>query len=208
MSLQLEAKRECVLCSGVSGSGKTTFALRYLVADKSLACRFLFDAEGEFAQRLGLTACKTQEECELAVDDGFVVFDPHGMFPGDLAAALEWFCEWCFDASSKLAGRKMLLIDEVWMYCTPGAIPKPLAVVVQTGRKRGLGTLFASQRPNRINEAITNGVTEAVCFRLQGENALKRVSDLGADPVLIASLAEGQFVSVLSDGREFRGRLW
>lgn len=208
MSLQLEAKRECILCSGVSGSGKTTFALRYLVADRSLACRFLFDAEGEFSQRLGVEAVKTEEECELALDDGFVVFDPHGRFPGDLPGALEWFCGWAFEASSRMSGRKMLLIDEVWMYCSPGAIPKPLAVVVQTGRKRGLGTLFASQRPNRINEAITNGVTEAVCFRLQGENALKRAADLGADASEISQLAEGQFVSVLSDGREFRGRLW
>lgn len=103
----------------------------------------------------------------------------------------------------------MLLIDEVWMYCTPGSIPKPLAVCVQTGRKRGLGTMFASQRPNRVNEAITNGVTEAVFSRLQGDNALKRADEMGAIVGEVRDLVEGQFVSVISStGQEIRGRLW
>ena len=104
--------------------------------------------------------------------DGFVVFGPHTMFAGRLEEALEWFCTFAFDASSRMPGAKLLLLHEAWKYCTPGSIPMPLATCIQTGRKRGLGMAFATQRPNRLNESITNETTELVCFRLQGENAL------------------------------------
>ena len=49
--LQVANKRSVTLCAGVSGSGKSTFCLRYLV-NADLAVRFCFDAEGEFAHRL------------------------------------------------------------------------------------------------------------------------------------------------------------
>lgn len=209
MKLQLGAKLRRILLAGESGTGKTTFGLRYLVADKALTCRFLFDAEGEFHERLGLVPATTEDECACAVEDGFVLFDPHTLFPGELNAALEWFCSFAFEASSRLPGEKMLLIDEVWQYCSPNSIPKPLAVCIQTGRKRGLATMFATQRPNRINEAITNGVTELVCFRMQGDNALETVEKLGAPAGEIANLLDGAFVAQNCKTRgELRGRIW
>lgn len=209
MNLQLEARRQCVLVVGKSGSGKSTFALRYLVADDSLACRFIFDPEGEFSTRLGLSAAITAQECELALDDGFVVFDPHTLFPGDMNAAVEWFCGFAFEASSRMKGAKVLLLDEAWKYCNPGSIPLPLANCIQTGRKRGLGMMFATQRPNRLNEAITNETTELVCFRLQGENALKRVEELGVDRDEVTGLPPGAFIALNVDtGGEMRGKVF
>jgi len=207
--LQLEARRSITLAAGASGTGKTTFALRSLVADRSLACRFLFDAEGEFARRLGLTPAETTEELACSLEDGFTVFDPHRLFPGRLAAAFDWFCTWCFNVSGRLGGPKVLLVDEAWKYCSPHSIPFSMANCIQTGRKHGLGMIFATQRPNKLNEAITNEVTECVCFRLQGGNALRRVEELGADPSEVAGLAPGAFVSVnVQSGQATRGRLW
>lgn len=207
--MQLDAKRSCLLVVGKSGTGKTTFALRYLVADNSLTARFVFDPDGEAAKRFGLSACATEEELALSLDDGFTVFDPHAMFPGNLAGGMEWFCDWCFRRSLELPGAKAMLIDEAWRYCSPGTIPTSLANNLQTGRKAGLGMIFLTQRPNRLNEAITNEATECVCFRLQGENALKRVTDLGADPVEVSQLPNGCFVALNVDsGAELRGRLW
>lgn len=209
VSLQLQARRQCLLIVGKSGSGKSTFALRYLVADKSLECRFLFDPEGEFSTRLGLTAAKNEEELEHQLDDGFVIYDPHTMFPGRMSEACAWFCNLAFEASSAMRGSKVLLIDEAWRYCNPGSIAMPLANCIQTGRKRGLGMMFATQRPNRLNEAITNEVTECVCFRLQGLNALERVSEMGADTDEVSALPMGSFVALNVDsGGELRGRLW
>jgi DNA helicase HerA-like ATPase len=54
---------------------------------------------------------------------------------------------------------------------------------IQTGRKRRLETVFCTQRPNRLNEAITNEVSELVGFRLQGENAIRLVERLAGKPL-------------------------
>jgi DNA helicase HerA-like ATPase len=207
--MQLDAKRSCTLIVGKSGTGKSTLAYRYLVAERALSARFIFDPDSEAVRRLGVRAAQSAEELELSLGDGFTIFDPHALFPGNLAGAMEWFCGWCFKASGQLPGSKCLLIDEAWRYCSPGAIPAPLANCLQTGRKFGLGMMFVTQRPNRLNEAITNEATECVCFRLQGENALKRVADLGADVEEVAALPNGSFVALNVDsGAELRGRLW
>ena len=207
--LHIAARPSCLLICGQAGSGKTTFGFRYLVANDKLTQRFIFDPEGEAAQRFGLTAAETEEELTLSLDDGFTVFDPHKLFPGRLPEAMEFFCKWSFEASCHLPGEKVLMIDEAWRYCSPGALPEGLAICIQTGRKRRLGTMFLTQRPNRLNEAITNETSELVCFRLQGENALKRVSDLGAEPDEISGLAPGAYVALnVSTGSEQRGRLW
>jgi hypothetical protein len=209
MTLHLAARPYCLLVCGISGTGKTTFALRYLVANDKLAARFIFDPDGEAAQRFGLTPAESEEELELSLDDGFTIYDPHAMFPGKLPEAMEFFCGWAFEAAARVPGEKVLMIDEAWRYCSPNAIPESLAKCIQTGRKRRLGMIFLTQRPNRLNEAITNETSELVSFRLQGENALKRVSDLGADRDEISALAPGAFVAVnAATAAELRGRLW
>lgn len=89
------------------------------------------------------------------------------------------------------------------------SIPQNLAECIQTGRVRGLSCMFATQRPNRLNEAITNEVTECVAFRLQGDNALRRVAELGLDAAAVARLVPGSWISVgCQTGARASGRLW
>ena len=209
MQLQFDARSRVTLCTGRSGTGKSTFALRYLCADRKLQCRFLFDPEGEFSARLKLPAAETVQELPLAVEDGFCIFDPHTLFPGNMTAAFEWFCTYVFETASRMPGRKVILIDEVWKYCSPNKIPFALANILQTGRKRGLESLFCSQRPNRLNEAILNEVTELVTFNLSGKNALQTVEELGADLATIETLKPGEFVSLnINSDQTLRGKLW
>lgn len=189
------ATRACTLVAGVSGSGKTTFALRYLVNAPDLALRFAWDADGQIGARLGLPAVSRVEELPLAQAMGWVIFDPNELFPGRHAEGFSWFCSWVYQTAGLVPGRKVFLVDEVWRYCSNVTIPQPLAECIQTGRVRQLDCMFATQRPNRLNEAITNEVTEAVCFRLQGANALRVVYDLGADPQEVSDLPPGSFVS-------------
>lgn len=185
------------------------FALKYLVADANFTCRFLFDLEGEFSNRLQLSAAETLEELNFAVEDGFVIFDPHTLFPGNLSGAFEWFCEWVFATASRLPGRKIFLTDEAWKYCSPRKIPFALSNCIQTGRKRGLEMFFATQRPNKLNEAILNETTELVCFRLQGNNGLDCLADLGVSAEEIANLPLGAFVSRnVRSGAEIRGKVF
>lgn len=209
MSLQFAARSACTVVAGVSGSGKTTFALRYLVAEREFTCRFLFDPEGEFEQRLGVTAAETLGELHLALEDGFVIFDPHHLFPGQLQEAFAWFCEWMFDAASRLPGRKIGLLDEAWKHCDRLSIPRSLSTCVQTGRKRGLEMLFSTQLPNKLNGAILNEMTELVCFTLGEEKALDCVQERGAERAVISRLALGEFYALNKHSRGvLRGRVF
>lgn len=208
MKLDFGASRALTLVAGMSGTGKTSFALRYLVNAPGFVARFIFDADGQMARRLNMPAAETPEECEASLADGWTVFDPNAAWPGRHGEAFEWFSAWAFAASARGLGRKILVVDEVWRYCAPTTIPQPLAECVQTGRVRGLDCMFCTQRPNRLNGALTGEATELVAFRVQERNALACLVDLGAPPT-VASLQRFEFLAVnLADGGAvLRGRL-
>lgn len=210
MSLDFSARRACTLVCGVSGSGKTTFALRYLVNARDLAVRFVWDADGQISTRLGVPAAQTAEELSLALEEGWVVFNPDVLFPGRHAEGFAWFAAWSYAAAERTPGRKLFLVDEVWRYCSNLSIPQSLAECIQTGRVRGLDCMFATQRPNKLNESITNETTELVAFRLQGKNALGLVSDLGGDAGAVAALPPGSFLAwnVEMRGAPLSGRVF
>jgi len=205
--VDIENKRTVIICAGVSGTGKSTFALRYLV-NADLAIRFCFDPDGEFAERLGLKPARDAYELSLELCKGWVIFDPHAIFPGRIDEAFAFFCEWAFTVSDWIPGRKCLVVDEVWKYCTPNAIPPELALVTQTGRKRGLGLLVNTQLPNKLNGSILNEVSEFVCFRLQQDKALEKAAEYGFDVDEVKALPDLQFVARnLDSGGELRGRI-
>jgi DNA helicase HerA-like ATPase len=106
-------------------------------------------------------------------------------------------------------GEKILVVDEVWQYCTPQSIPEELALIVQSGRKRGLRLMVNTQQPNRLNSAVLNGASDMVCFRLQGPPALDLVKRFyGFDPEEVGGLAPLHFVARnLDSGGELRGRI-
>jgi hypothetical protein len=206
--IEVAATRACTLVAGKSGSGKTTFALRYLV-NAELACRFCWDADGQIAQRLGLPNAHTVEECELGIGDGFVCFDPNRLFPGNHAKGFAWFIAWAYAWSGRIQGRKLILVDEAWRYCDPNKIPPSLAECIQTGRVRRLDMMFCTQRPTRLNGSITNEATEVVSFALQGPNELKIVGGLGVDVDAVAGLPRGSYLATNCDsGASMRGRVF
>jgi DNA helicase HerA-like ATPase len=187
----------------MTGSGKTTFAILYLL-NVSAACRFVFDDLGQVAARLKLPHASTAAELEAALATRWVIFNPHRMFPGDVEGAFRFFCQWAYDASRRGPGKKILLVDELWKFCSPNSIPKELAVVAQTGRVENLELVTATQLPHKIHASITGQSTELVCFRLDEALALDKVEELGADRAAVQSLPLGSFVAW---NRISRGRL-
>ena len=208
--LQLASRPGCTIVAGVSGSGKTTFALRYLVARQDFTCRFLFqEPKRDFTERLKIPDAENEGELACAVEDGFVIFHPAQMFQGDWALGLEWFAQWSYQLAAQMPGRKILLVDEMWKYCSPQKVPRGVMQWVNDGRSYGCETLFASTQPNKLNETLLNGATEIVCFRLQGRNALASVEGLGLDAAEVSGLAPGSFVARNCEtGGETRGRVF
>ena len=195
VSLQLEARPVCTLICGKSASGKSTFALRHLVNLPRGVIRFVFDPRGEYQRRLNLAAAETEEELNFALADGWVIYEPGAMFPGNSGQAFEWFAGWVFAQASRLPGRKVFFVDEVWKFCSRMAIPQPLAVCVQEGRKAGLEMSFATQRPELISGAIVNERTEVVCFRLQEQISLDKAAAWGFEPAEVLALPAGAFIA-------------
>lgn len=182
------------LIVGMTGSGKTTFALRYLL-NAPAACRFIFDDQGRAATRLRVQPSYTAVELEKALATRWVIFNPHRMFPGDTKSAFRFFCQWVYDCARRGPGKKLLLVDEVWQWQDNMQLPRELALCVQTGREENLEFVCATQLPHKVNASITGQSTELVCFRLGEPLALNRVGELGAERAIVQTLPMGSFVS-------------
>lgn len=208
-------QRNVTINAGLSGTGKSTLGIRYLL-NADLSVRFLFDAESserdacqnEFAHRLSLPSAGTPYGLSLGLCQGWVAFDPHVHFAGRVTDAMKFFCEWAWEKSATIPGNKVIVIDEVWRYCSPQAIPVELATIVQSGRKRGLHLIVNTQEPNRLNSSVLNGVSEFICFKLQSTPALETVEKYGFDPEQVKALQQFECIARnLDSGGELRGKL-
>lgn len=199
--------RSTVVC-GMSSSGKTSFAIRYLL-NVQAACRFIFDDEGQIAGRLGLSHASTANELEAALSSRWVLFNPHRMFPGKLKAGFLYFCQWAFDVSARGPGRKIFFADEIWRMVTPQDMPYQLALVCQTGRTRGMELMTATQLPHKLHSSITGQCTEVVSFRLDEPLALASVKEMRLNPDEVANLPLGKFLARNRlSGRVLSGRMF
>lgn len=189
--------RRSVTCIfGQGESGKTTFALRYLLNARKVSCRFIFDPDGEFSDRLKVRPAVTVTGLEVAVRRGWCLFDPSEMFRGDTEAALAFFCDMALQMAGALPERKIFVVDEVWRHMSTQKIPPDLLAVVKTGRKVALQSVFITQEPRELNETILAEGTEFVSFRLQGLNSLGRLADYGMPgQEQIPQLPRGQFIA-------------
>ena len=178
---------------GMTGSGKSTAAFRYLL-NARVACIFIFDDLGRAATRLHVRPVYTATECEAALATRWVVFNPYRMFPGDIKNAFRWFCQWVFNCARRGGGKKLLLVDEVWQWQTNQEMPRELALCVQTGREENIELVCCTQLPHKVNASITGQSTELICFRLGEPLALARVRELGADVNEVSRLPLGRFI--------------
>lgn len=198
------------LVCGASGTGKTSFAVRYLLNSR-FSTRLIFDPDGEFAQRLRLPAVGRAVDLDLWWRRGWVCFDPSVHFAGRNEDAFRWFLAWAMDVAKGIpGGTSLLVVDEAWKYCSPHAIPPEFAAVLQTGRKVGLQGMFLTQRPAKLNGAVHNETTETVSFLIHEAAGLEK---LEAEHELsgpeIRALSPGQFVAVNRLSRAvLRGRLF
>jgi hypothetical protein len=197
------------LACGVSRCGKTIFFLRYLVARTDLVCRFIFDPLGKMAEACGLVCAETEAELELAVEDGWVFFDPATMFPGDDAAGFDWFCRWSYARAQRLCQPTALLCDEVWMFQSKQKFPQPLACWIQNGAKYRCEVLLATHDPHKLNSSLDGQLTEIVCFFLLGDKQLDYVERLGLSRAEVQSLPNGSFIARDPRTRgELRGKVF
>ena len=200
----------CVtLIFGQSGSGKTTFAFRYLL-NVPAACQFLFDDRGQAAARLKLRPCGTAAECEAAVPTRWVCFNPHVMFPGALLPdGFRWFCHWAFEVCKRGPGKKVLFVDELWQWADARTMPVELENVIRTGRTENLELLSCTQRPREYHVLIRSQATEFIAFNTREPAELDAIRPYWAGVDQAAALPRGSFIAVNREsGAELAGRVF
>jgi len=202
------ASKRCVtLICGSSGTGKTSFALRY-VANCQAKTRFFFDPDQEFAERLRTPGAGTACELDLATLRGCSVFDPLPIFGESTLDAVNFWAEYAWEWSEKIPGRKIVVLDELQRYSKPQAQPSKLSLLMEAGRRRGIELLLMTNRPSQINGVVWNQVTEIVCFQTQCEGAVDGLTRYGFDPAELPRLAPLHWIARNTmTGGELRGKL-
>lgn len=165
--------------------GKTSFALDYIRGSNHSRV-FIYDHQREFAGRLGIqkVAETLDEFVELAETERVVPFDFSTYFPGYKEELFAQFAETSFLVAQMVERTQrssLFVCDEIQQFVNPSACPMEFKQIVETGRRHNFDTLSLSQRPNAINSAIREQLTELVLFRLQDENSLKFAQFIGAD---------------------------
>lgn len=202
---QFDHRGEKRLITGTSGTGKTTLFWAQLRAEKA-RLKFVFDHQGEFSSRFKVAPVFDIEGlCEKTSLGGYVCFDPARMIAGGSfrdesgrlspnQMAFAFFCDYVFEVSQTLKGRKILACDELQKLVSNRDEPQELLVILDTGRRYQLDCFFISQAPNRIHNAVRNQLTVIYTFRQMDANAVKYLADNGFDENEIRNLQNGCYL--------------
>jgi len=187
MSFAFDAAPAVTLIIGKSGCGKTSFAKSFLRRRQSSVTLFIFDWKvngpggGEFSKRMGLPPLSTKTHLSYGIGQRCACWNPHVLFPGRLQDAFRFFLAFTYAHAKSLPGEKLLVIDELHLFCGPASCPPQLSTVVETGRASRLASVFLAQQPQTLPGAVTNQVTEAVVFKQTNPNARQRLAEMGME---------------------------
>jgi hypothetical protein len=207
-SQQISHKPTKILTTGNSGTGKSTFYTRYIL-NAIYDRKFIFDHEGEFQQRLDCGACyKLSELPAWTQEFPVVVYDPSEEFSADLPLAFESFCKFVFEASKQLPGKKLMCCDELQKLIGVNTVSRPLAAILETGRRRGLDTIMVTQQANAVHNRVREQLTEIVTFKQLTDNAIEFLAQMGFSAEELRGLEPLHYVDRnLLTGKEYRGEI-
>ena len=203
-------RRQVVMVAGASSTGKTTFALRYLLNGPE-HFRFVFDTNRDFARLMGCDPAETFPMAEWQLQQsGWAIFDPARAYPSDFGAGLVAFSDWAWALSESLPGQKVLVIDELTrLGVDPWNCPGSLQAVAQAGRRRNLGMIFTTHEPNRVPGALVGQLTEAVCFQIPFGQPLETMGKMGFATEELDRLPTGHYrARNMMTGGTLAGNLW
>ncbi len=196
------------LIVGASGYGKSQYQIRAALASTA-RCKFVFDHKSEFASLAGAIQCRTFSEIEEAVPTGWIVFNPHHLFPGQLPQAFNFFCDFAWSLSEGIGFTKLFVADELSLL-TESSNPPELCRLMEDGRSVQLDCLMTSHGANTLHNRIRGQFTEIVSFFQRSEPAIEVMEkEFDFDGEVLRSLARGEFCAQnLETGRFVGGRVF
>ena len=209
--MQINHKPTKILILGRSGSGKTTYLLRY-VDSAPQQYIFIFDHKLEFLERMGIQPYYTVGECAEALKrkETTISYCYAEEFEGEVETAFEFYCEWVYEVSKVIPGTKLIVIDEVNRFTQTWETGySAFKTLIQDGRLQGLDLISTSHGANEISTKLRNQLTEIVALHSVDRRSVKFLEENNFDPDEVMSLEVGQFVALETDTGTFhRGHLF
>lgn len=183
-----------VLITGGSGTGKSTYWTRFCLG-YAAKTKFVYDHEGELAQRLRIKPARTLPELAWAIHSGWVIFDPHARWAGRLEEGFAFFCDFVFRASQDLPGTKLFACDELQCLVDTHTLSDELRLILQTGRRYGIDFAAISQQPNELHNRIRAQLTEIVSFLQVEPRAIEWLVAAGFTDPALRGLRAGEYIA-------------
>jgi DNA helicase HerA-like ATPase len=182
------------LICGVSQTGKTTRLIQ-LIAVHPAPFVFIFDGEGELAERLRITPTPLDAFPNATEMHRVTLVDPAEL-QRDFAETFRYFCELALWHGEQHQQPSLLVVDEFQRYAGTGStqLEPEIVDVVERGRRYGVDLLLATQSPNLIHNRIRNQLTEVTSFRLVDARAHAWLEPLGYNGDELRQLQDGRFI--------------
>lgn len=196
MSVQnYDHKASHTIFTGQSGTGKTTLFFEEIKSAKA-RWKFVFDAKGgEIGKRFNLPSCYTIDDLVAATEKGgWVVFNPSKEFLGRRKEAFAFFCDFVWNISTVLKGKKILCGDELQSVTDKRKPTHELQVILDEGRSYQLDTFFISSAPNRIFCDHRSQFNRVIAFRQIDGNATEFLQEAGIDEEAVRNLKNGEYL--------------
>lgn len=193
-------------CVGMGGTGKTSHAYN-LIRDCDHDQIFVFDHDGQFAQRNKVRSCETPAQILRELKrSGFVVFSPSQMYLNKIRdpnlserqrdrafhSVAMWFCRYAFEMALALPGKSLFFCDELQKLCK---YSNPwLTAILEEGRNRALDFGCCTLHLGAIDLAVRNQFNARYVFKIEERGALKYLAENGFSPAEIFALKKFHFI--------------
>lgn len=170
-----------ILVTGKSGSGKTTLWIKLILGWRAKWV-FVFDPERQFARKTGNLVARDVAGLNYALATGkFIVYDPTTMFPGDREQGFAFFCRWVLTQCRHLKGVKVLAVDEVQSFQSPGpgGLPQSFKELGDEGRREEVDFILCAQALNDVNHKIRRQINRVIVLQHTEPNALEILKKMG-----------------------------
>ncbi len=211
--MQIHHKPTKILIVGKSGSGKSTYQIRY-VQNADYAQIFLFDHKNEFEQRLGIVPAYSIDECTEQIKQGqkYISYCYAEDYPGDSENAFQFYCEWVYEICKVLredGKARLFATDEVNRFTGTADMGWSFRQLIEDGRLQGLDFIGTSHAANQIHNRLRLQLSEIVALRTLDPRPLAFLEENGFDPEAVKSLPVGSYIIKDLDRDEFRtGKLF
>jgi hypothetical protein len=208
--VQIHHKPTKILIVGRSGSGKSTYEIRFVSAAKYDRI-FIYDHKMEFAIRLGVETCFNVDDLNKALEEDrrVIAYNNTEDFPGDSTAGFEFFCEWVFEVAKVMQVKSLFVADEINRFTTTSEMGWEFRQLIEDGRLQGLDFIGTAHAGNQISNRLKLQLTEIVALNSRDKRPLEFLDEAGFDIEEITKLEVGQFVTLMLETGVFtRGRLF